>query len=300
VDQDASLRGMGEIRVHGRRVRYEEFGPAGGAVVFVAHGTPGSRLGVRPSDGALHRLGIRAVTYDRPGYGESDRAAGRTVADAAGDVAAIADAVGAERFAVYGISGGGPHALACAALLPQRVTRAAALVGVAPFRASGLDWFAGQTPSNVEEFQAAVAGESALTKALTPMVGPFREDPASLLDALEAELSDEDRAVIRGQAVRDMLVTGFGEALRQGVGGWVDDDLAFVEPWGFDLTAIETPTLLWHGTEDRLAPISHSEWLSRHIPTARLVRVPHAGHMSAFAVQDEVIAWLHGHASTTA
>ena len=126
--------------------------------IFLLHGTPGSRLGPHPRSSVLHRLGVQLIAFDRPGYGESDRMAGRQVADVAADVLAIADAYGLDRFAVVGRSGGGPHALACAALLPERVTRAAVLVGLAPHGAAGLDWFDGMAESNVTEFTAAANG----------------------------------------------------------------------------------------------------------------------------------------------
>jgi pimeloyl-ACP methyl ester carboxylesterase len=278
----------------GRRLRFDVHGDLHGPAVFHTHGTPGSRVGVRPSDAALAATGARVVTYDRPGYGESDPHPGRTVGDAARDVAAIADSLGLTTFTVYGISGGGPHALACAALLPDRVTRVASMVGVGPYGVAGLDWMAGMTQSNVEEMSAALAGADVLTEALDAQVGPIREDAAALLDALEMELPDSDWTVIHDPRIRPMLIDTFGAALAPGVQGWVDDDLAFTKPWGFDVTTISVPTLLWHGTEDVLAPVSHTEWLSRHVPNARFVRAPGAGHMAAFMAQDAVLSWLLG------
>jgi pimeloyl-ACP methyl ester carboxylesterase len=286
---------MGEVMVAGRRLRFDVYGEDGAAVVVHCHGTPGSRAGVRPSESALRTVGARVVTYDRPGYGGSDPQPGRRVADAAGDVAAIADALGVETIAVYGISGGGPHALACAALLPDRVTRVAAMVGLAPYDADGLDWYAGMTQSNVDEMSAAVDGPAALAALLEPDLAAMRDDPATLLNQLDAVLPDPDRTVLRDPVTRAMLLDSFTEAITPGVGGWIDDDIAFVGGWGFEVTGIRVPVLLWHGTEDVLAPAGHTEWLSRRVPSATYVRATGAGHLAAYQAQDSVLRWLvHG------
>jgi pimeloyl-ACP methyl ester carboxylesterase len=158
----------------------------------------------------------------------------------------------------------------------------------------GLDWMAGMTQSNVEEMTTALAGEAALTESLQAQVEPVREDAAALLDALEVELPASDRTVIHDPRIRAMLVDTFDAALAPGVRGWVDDDLAFTRPWGFDVGTIAIPTLLWHGTQDVLAPVGHTEWLSQHLPQARFVRAAGAGHMAAFVAQDAVVAWLLG------
>jgi pimeloyl-ACP methyl ester carboxylesterase len=278
----------------GRRLSFDVHGDPSGQVVLHTHGTPGSRIGVRPSDAAMAVSGACVITYDRPGYGESDPHPGRRVADAAHDVAAIADSLAVTSFAVYGISGGGPHALACAALLSDRVTRVSSMVGVGPYGVPGLDWMAGMTQSNVEEMTAALAGAAVLTEALESQVGPIRDEPGTLLDTLELELPDSDRQVIHDPRIRAMLIDTFGAGLAPGVQGWVDDDLAFTSPWGFDVAAISVPTLLWHGTQDVLAPVSHTEWLSQQLPHARFVRAPGAGHMAAFVAQDAVLGWLLG------
>src|SRR5262245_58840204 len=161
---------MGELTLAGgRRLRFEVYGAHSGPLVFLAHATPGSRIAMGPDDSTLDRLGARLVSYDRPGYGGSDPQPGRTVADAADDVSAIADELDVATFGVYGVGGGGPHALACAALLPDRVTRVAALAGPAPHDAEGLDWPAGLSKSTVEEFTAASVGADALAAELAPV-----------------------------------------------------------------------------------------------------------------------------------
>src|ERR1700683_2380921 len=170
----------------GRRLSTQMYGDPDGKPVFLLHGTPGSRLGPHPRPAVLHRLGIQLISFDRPGYGESDRLEGRRVADAAADVQAIADAYGLRKFAIVGRSGGGPHALACAALLPERTTRAAVLVGLAPRGADGLDWFDGMARSNVLEFTAASAGYDGIALFLKTPVDTIRANPASLLASLRA------------------------------------------------------------------------------------------------------------------
>ncbi|MGP0025272.1 MAG: alpha/beta fold hydrolase, partial [Streptosporangiaceae bacterium] len=174
----------------GRQLSTQTDGDPDGRPVFLLHGTPGSRLGPRPRSAVLHRLGIQLISFDRPGYGESDRLEGRRVADAAADVLTIADAYGLDKFAVVGRSGGGPHALACAALVPQRLTRVAVLVGIAPRGAEGLDWYDGMTQSNVLEHTAAANGYEDLAVLTEAAAEAVRADPASLLTRLQADMPD--------------------------------------------------------------------------------------------------------------
>ena len=179
------------------------------------HGTPGSRLGPLPRASRLYGLGVRLITFDRPGYGGSERLESRLVADVVPDVEAIADALEIGRFAVLGRSGGGPHALACAALLPGRVTRAGILVGLAPWTADGLDWFAGMSESNVREFTAAATKPEELTADLVRTAAEIRADPASHVAALGPELPEPDRRVIADAGLRALLADNFAEALRE-------------------------------------------------------------------------------------
>ena len=276
----------------GRCLVAESWGAPHGTPVFLLHGTPGSRLGPRPRVPLLYRLGIRLIAYDRPGYGGSDRHRGRRVADAASDVDSIADALGLDRFAVIGRSGGGPHALACAALMPQRVTRAAVLVGLAPRDAEGLDWYAGMTPSNVVEYTTAEAGHDTLAAHIDPRARAVQADPASMLPILDPELPESDRRVVADFGIRTMLRSNFAEALRTSGVGWIDDCLAFTSPWGFDLADIDKPLLLWHGDEDVFSPVGHTLWLSEQIKSATLVVKPGVAHFGAVAVLPEVLRWV--------
>jgi pimeloyl-ACP methyl ester carboxylesterase len=239
----------------------------------------------------LYRLGIRLIAFDRPGYGASDRLPDRRVADAAADVEAIADALGLDEVSVVGRSGGGPHALACAALLPHRVVRAAVLVGLAPWRATGLDWFAGMAESNVREYTSAASRQGVLALTLESRSRRIREDPASLVADLRWELPESDRQVIADATIRSMLVSNFREALVSSAHGWLDDALAFCRDWGFRPEDIQVPVLLWHGEDDVFSPVGHSRWLAERIPTARMVVEPGAAHFGAIRVLPDVLRW---------
>ncbi len=276
----------------GRRLWVQEWGNLSGAPVFLLHGTPGSRFGPKPREALLYRQGIRLITYDRPGYGDSDRLRGRRVLHAAADVAAIADHLGLRHFAVVGRSGGGPHALACAALLPSRVWRAAALVSVAPPDAEGLDWFAGMTRSNVAEYGAARRGHDELVRALDAKAVAIRVDPASAMPFGSADLPDSDRVELSEYGIKCMLVQNFAEAVRSSIDGWVDDALSFVAPWGFNISNISVPVRLWHGRDDIFSPVSHTEWLAGQIRHAEVRIEPGAAHFRAVSVLPDVLRWL--------
>lgn len=276
----------------GRRLAVEQAGDPRGMPIFLLHGTPGCRLGPRPRAAVLYRLGVRLITFDRPGYGESDRLPNRRVADAASDVAAIADAYELERFAVMGRSGGSPHALACAALLPDRTTRAAALVSLAPPDARELDWFTGMGQSNVREFVAATANRSQVAQRLTILADQIRADPARLVSGLQADLTDPDRKIINDIGLRSMLLASYAEALRLSPYGWIDDILALCAPWKFSLTDVTAPVLIWHGEDDRFSPIAHARWLAKKIPNTTMIVESGAAHFGALDILPDVLQWL--------
>ena len=276
----------------GRQLSTQMYGDPDGRPIFLLHGTPGSRLGPRPRSAVLHRLGVRLISFDRPGYGESDRLEGRRVADAATDVLAIADACGLEKFAVVGRSGGGPHALACAALLPERLTKAAVLVGLAPRGADGLDWYDGMAQSNVLEHNAAAKGYAGLAAFTEAAADAVRADPASLLASLQADMPDPDRRVVADRGIRSMLLETYAEALRTSAFGWIDDAMAFYSPWGFEPATVTVPVLLWHGASDNLSPASHARWLADRIPSATVVVQAGAAHFGALDVLPDILRWL--------
>ncbi len=276
----------------GRRLAVRVAGnPAGHPVVYL-HGTPGSRVAPLPRERVLYTIGVRLITFDRPGYGGADRLASRQVADVVPDVAAIADELDVETFAVLGRSGGGPHALACAALMPRRVTKAGILVSIAPWAAKGLDWFAGMSQSNVREFTSASSTPESLIVELAQTAARIKADPMSHVSALGPELPEDDRRVIEDAGIRKLLAENFAGALRDSADGWIDDSLAFCAPWGFDLTDIRVPVLLWHGEKDVFSPAAHARWLAEQIPSAELRVLPDSAHFRALEAVPDMLSWL--------
>ena len=282
----------------GRNLHVHEGGDPAGYPVVYHHGTPSEGLLYRRwIDDAAER-GVRLVGYDRAGYAGSSPKPGRSVGDVAADVEAITDQLGFERFATWGISGGGPHALACAALLPDRVAAAASLAAVAPYDADGLDWLAGMGEDNVAEFGAALEGRHALERWMDVHVPGLRSaDASSIAEQLRSLLSAVDRAALTGE-LAGALAGSMQAAIRERVDGWVDDDLAFVSSWGFDLGEISIPVQLWQGDHDLFVPPSHGAWLADRIPGVDARLSGEDGHMTLMARRiPEVHAWLLGHAT---
>jgi pimeloyl-ACP methyl ester carboxylesterase len=265
----------------GRALEAVSCGDPGWPVVINHHGTPGSAHEFWPAHlDEAHARELRLVAYSRPGYAGSDRQEGRTVADCAADACAVADALGAQRFFTVGGSGGGPHALACAALAGDRVIAAATIAGVAPFAADGLDWFDGMGAENIEELEAARAGPEELERFVAAWEPQLREiaGPA-VLQSLGDLVSPADAAVLTGDYA-DFAAAGIRDALSQGIHGWVDDDLALVADWGFDPDAIGLPVTIWQGLDDRFVPPAHGEWLAGHVGGAEGRLLDGEGHMS--------------------
>ncbi|TML31052.1 MAG: alpha/beta hydrolase [Actinobacteria bacterium] len=231
-------------RPDNRSLEYLVAGPPDGTPLVFHHGTPGAAVALPALVDAASVRGLRLVTYARPGYGGSTAHPGRSIADAAADTAAVLDALGAGTFVTLGWSGGGPHALACAALLPDRCLAAASVSGVAPYDAEGLDWSAGMAAENLAEFAAAAAGEA--------------------------------------EEFADYLARTFRTALGTGIGGWRDDDLAFVRDWGVPLKA-RCPVSVWHGGQDRMVPLHHGRWLVANWDGARDRLQPGDGHLTLAA-----------------
>jgi pimeloyl-ACP methyl ester carboxylesterase len=263
----------------GRRLDICVSGPAAGLPLVFHHGTPGAVTPIRALQRAAHARGLRLVTTSRPGYGDSTRQPGRSIMDAAADTEAALAAIGADRCLIAGWSGGGPHALACGARLGAA---AAVLViaGVAPYGAEGLDWMSGMGEENVAEFSAAIQGEDVLRSYLQPQGDVLRDiTAADIVSSLQTVLPDVDRAEITGEFGEDMAAS-FREAVRAGVDGWLDDDLAFANPWGFSLDEISVPTMIWQGTADLMVPYSHGQWLASHLSAAMAHLEEGQGHLS--------------------
>jgi pimeloyl-ACP methyl ester carboxylesterase len=277
----------------GRRLSVESVGDPEGKPVFLLHGTPGGRHGPRPRGIVLSRLGIRLISYDRPGYPGSDRVCGRDVASAAEDVRIIADYLGIDRFSVAGRSGGAPHALACAALLPDRVISAAAMGSLAPYDAGGLDWNAGMTKSNVDAFNYANTDPNALQAMLMEQAQRVNKGSEGLLKALWPEMGAHDREVVDDIAIRRIIANVHVEALSDNcIDGWVDDVIALGRRWEFDPAKITVPVKLWGGKDDVFSPVSHTYWLAQQINGAEVVIEHGKAHFGSVKVLPSILAWV--------
>jgi pimeloyl-ACP methyl ester carboxylesterase len=305
----------------GRVLRYCGYGPETGPPVISLSGTPGTRWERPGVVRAIEAAGLRLVVPDRPGYGGSARQPERTVADVAADVRAVADAHGWARFAVTGFSGGGPHALACAALLAGRVTCCAVVACPAPPGTPGADLLADRAPGQAEDFRLALRGE----QALRPYLRARADDALARIEATaraEPAGPGRDRAVVpgqpaspahnqartqaqfaghaHGQAITPGQPTGAdaGRAVRLramylGLDGWVDDVMALARPWGFDLARIEAPTSIWYGASDTRVPREHTDWLLAQLPTAQGYQHP-GGHDPSDTSYQAILGWIAG------
>ena len=251
----------------------------GRLAVFWHHGTPNIGAPPEPLFAAADRLGIRWVSYDRPGYGSSTPYQDRNVASAADYVSSIADTLGIDRFAVMGHSGGGPHALACGALLPERVLGVLSVSGMAPYGAEGLDYFAGMADSGAASLRAAAQGREAKERF-----------EATADEDAESGFIPADLAALEGEW--SWFISVVRPAVEKGPDALIDDDLAYVSPWGFDPARVVAPTLLVHGDRDRVVPASHGEWLARHCPSAELWLYPEDGHISVLRSGEAALGWL--------
>ena len=280
----------------GRVLAIEEAGDPNGRPVLVHKGTPNSRHLYPPNaiDAAVR--GLRLISYDRPGYGGSTAQPGRSIADCAADVRAICAELGIGRLAMWGISGGGPHVLACAALLPDLITAAASLASLAPLDAEGLDWFAGMGELNAEDFRLFLRDrEAARAKLESDRETILGASAAEMIDGLRTLVSPADAAVLK-DALADYLLYCDREGLGPSGQGWWDDGVAQASPWGFELAAISVPVLLMHGRQDRFVPFGHGQWLADRIPGVEARLLDHDGHLTLIANRiPEVHAWLADH-----
>lgn len=263
----------------GRKLEVRTAGPDDGEILLFHHGTPGSGLQFTPHVEAATAKGLRTVTYSRPGYGTSTPQPGRKVIDAASDAACVMDAIGAATFRTIGWSGGGPHALACAAALPDRCLATVTIAGVAPYPAEGINWLEGMAEENIEEFSLALQGADMLTPFLETFANSLAAiQPADLAKALGGLLSEVDKAQVTGEFA-EFLLESTRIGLMHGIAGQQDDDLAFVSDWGFDLHDVRS-VAIWQGAQDRMVPYAHGIWLADHIPGARRRLFPVEGHLS--------------------
>jgi len=269
------------VEIDGRALDAIVSGPEAGLPLVFHHGTPMANVQFAPFVEAATQRGLRTITYSRPGYGASSRHEGRAVVDAARDTAAILDALDAHRCLTMGWSGGGPHALACAALLPDRVAACATVASVGPFDVDDLDFLAGMGEANVEEFGYAIAGDDeGLTRFLEAYMEETRDTtPEGVIESLRSLLPPIDVETLRDD-LGWFFVESDEEAFRNGIWGWFDDDQAFVRPWGFDLSSIQVPVTIWQGEQDLMVPFAHGRWLTARIPGAHAELRAADGHIS--------------------
>jgi pimeloyl-ACP methyl ester carboxylesterase len=265
----------------GRVVEVLLAGHAGGSPLLLHHGTPMAAAPQPAFDRAAVAGGFRVISFSRPGYGASSGLPSRQVADVAGDAREVLDALGVRRFVTAGLAGGGPYALACAALMPDRCAGAAALGCVAPFDAAGLDWFAGMSDERVEEIEIAVRDAPRYGEMLGAQVDRLLDatSPDQLAAAMAGRLADPDRRAIRRRLAAGMFAT-MQLAFLGGAGGWLADELAMLRPWGFDPEKVRAPLTFWHGGADCTAPLSHGRWLADRVPGATCRIVFDEGHWS--------------------
>jgi pimeloyl-ACP methyl ester carboxylesterase len=277
----------------GRSVEVATSGPATGLPLVFHGGTPAGLASYEPLSSAAAGAGLRTVQYSRPGYGDSDSHPGRRVADAAVDVAGILDCLGADKFVTAGWSGGGPHALACATLLPGRCLAAATIAGLAPHDAAGLDWLGGMAQENLDEIGLAVQGDPKFSEFLNQAAALMADTtPDQLADALGDLVTAADKAALTGDFAT-FMTEETKAAFRTGIAGWHDDDLAFVVDWGFEVTGIAVPVAVWQGDADAMVPFAHGAWLAASIPGASSHLLPGHGHLTLVADKiGEIIADL--------
>ena len=263
----------------GRTLMFAEWGAPGGRPVFSLHGTPGCRLSAPRRvqlgfEEIVRSVGVRLITYDRPGYGGSDRHPGRRVVDCVADVLAIADAAGIDRFAIEGGSSGAQHALAVAALAPERVTRAACVAPMAPYTVLGHEAWSKDQADGVREYVVACLRG---------------------VDRMQAVFGEEDAQMRQEASAADPRSAEVFEQTREGLWGWVDDEVSAFQPWGFDSPAASVPVAIWHDPRDSVLPGQHAEWLAAHIPGATRRSSDALGHGSSGDPKPawvEVYSWL--------
>ena len=280
----------------GRALRLEEAGDPDGAPVLMNHGTPGAGHLYAPHVADAAEKGIRLIAYDRPGYGGSSAQPGRTVSGCAQDVRTIAGALGIDRLAVWGISGGGPHALACAALLPDLVVAVASLASVAPYGAPGLDYFAGMGQENVDDTRLLMEDEpAARAKLVTDREQMLSRTAAQMIDALPTLLSAVDAAAFTPELAEYLWLCSH-DGLAPGGEGWWEDSIAHLRPWGFELDTIRVPVQLWHGRHDQFVPVQHGRWLAARIPGVDARLTDEDGHTTLLQNRIPAVhAWLLSH-----
>jgi pimeloyl-ACP methyl ester carboxylesterase len=276
----------------GRTLHVFDEGDPDGKVVLLHHGTPGSGITYPPDIELGRNRGLRLISYDRAGYGGSTPNPGRLVVDVVADIEDVLDSLEIERYVSLGGSGGCPHSFACAAR-SERCLAAGAIASPTPYPAEGLDWTAGMGEQNIDEFGLALEGPEKLEPYLEHEADEFRTaSPEQIKDVLASVLPPVDAAVLTGERA-EHVKRDFDRAIAQGIAGWRDDDLAFTKPWGFELSEIRVPTLLWQGVQDKMVPVAHARWLEERIPGVESHISEEDGHLSISVGRlGEIFDWL--------
>jgi pimeloyl-ACP methyl ester carboxylesterase len=285
-ERDVTLR-------DGRTLHVYDDGDPDGLVVIEHHGTPGSGYTYPPDLELARERGLRVIAYDRAGYGQSTSNPGRVVVDIVPDIEDVLDALGIERCASLGGSGGAPHSLALGARLADRCVAVAVIASPTPWDAEGIDPMAGMGEQNVAEFGAALEGPEALEAFLLPITAQIRAaTPEDLRDLIVTLLPPVDREVLTGdRAVH--AKKSIDRAIAPGIDGWRDDDLAFLRPWGFEIAEIGVPSLLWQGVQDKMVPVAQGRWLAERIPGVEAHISEPDGHLSISVGRlGEIYDWL--------
>jgi len=277
----------------GRELCVEIAGDPHGKPILVHFGSPNSRHLYGPWIADARQKGIRLICYDRPGYGGSTAYPDHTVASGAQDVRAIAEALGHDRLAVWGISGGGPYALACAALLPDMAVGVGAIASLAPYGVDdGFDYFAGMGELNVEDMRLFFSDREESRRRHHEAWQEARVATAEqLAEIMQTVLSPVDAAALTGEAA-EWLAFGARDGLAPGDQGWWDDGASHLIDWGFDVHDIRVPVKIWHGRHDLMVPVQHGEWLAANIPGAEADISDRDGHITMWGRVGEVHDWL--------
>jgi pimeloyl-ACP methyl ester carboxylesterase len=274
----------------GRRLGFAEYGASGGRPLLFFHGTPGARLLARVAHGVALSHDVRLIAPERPGFGRSEFQAGRRIADWPDDVAALADALGLDRFAVAGVSGGGPYALACALRLPERIPIVGIVSGMVPLDDPAS---AAALPLRERRIFALLRRAPWVARALAAAAVPVaRRYPDQAFDLLAAHAPVPDRAILQRPEIRAGLIDDMREALGAGGQGAIHELVLFSRPWGLRLADVQVAVVLWHGEADAQVPVAIARRLARQIPTCQARFIAGAGHFWLLDHYEEVLATL--------
>jgi len=280
---------MTQFKLHdGRELQFLDNECDSNSAVVFHHGTPGHSSMWHPWLTSLSSFGIRAFAISRPGYGESTRNIGRTVSSITADVSELLNFFGIEKFVSIGWSGGGPHSLATT--FEARNVGAITLAGVGAYGVPDLNFLAGMGQENHDEFGAALEGEDVIRNWLITNASAMQKVSGDeIREAFGGLIGVADKLVLEGVYAEEMAAS-MRAGLEGSFDGWVDDDLVFIQDWGFKLAEITKPVHLWQGDDDFMVPHAHSFWLEKHIPTAKLRFIPGEGHISlGVNYQEEII-----------